>query len=312
MKKINKICFTIFFTIIIYLFIRIATAPIFANICLCVFVLWQMKYVFVKAKIRFLSETLINELPKQLKINDNVLINSHCIVKYFPKEKIVVIDKPNPKSSINLRSFVINKDNSKNILYCWGEICTIFDELTYLDTLYSYFDGFSGKFNIKFIDLSSNDPIISDMAEFLRKDNDELKKEESKLHLQAVKKKNDEPVLVDINNLKTVTSADAENNDNSDNNDAEYLEELNSEDLIYVNYADAQKISELPGINIIKAKKIVAYRDLNGLYRRKDDFIVISEVRKHFIPIIKKMISLEKDPQVNDSYNNPDYGRTVD
>lgn len=305
MKRITKIRLITVIAIIIYVLLKFMVSPIIAYIFAGFVGLCLLKYILSKSRIWFHSSSLINDVPKRFKMNNNTLVNDHCIVKYFPKEKIVIIDKPKSKYNSNLRSFVIDKTNTKNIVYCWGDICAIFDELTYLDTLYSYFDGFTGKFNVRFI--NSDDELIKDMAEFFRKpveDND-IKKESF-----TPKRKVDKPALVDFDNLKTkeaIPDFSQKSNENTD-----YLQELNSESKIYVNYADAQKISELPGINIIKAKKIVAYRDINGLFMRKENFIKIADVKEHFIPLIKEIISLEKDPQMKEYDYHTDYGRTVD
>ncbi|MBD5403361.1 helix-hairpin-helix domain-containing protein [bacterium] len=79
---------------------------------------------------------------------------------------------------------------------------------------------------------------------------------------------------------------------------------------IDINTADAAAISILPGINIVGAKKIVEYRDLNGLFKNVDDFIKVSGVKEHFIEKIKTMVFAGK-PEVKQN-NDEDYGRIVD
>ena len=80
-----------------------------------------------------------------------------------------------------------------------------------------------------------------------------------------------------------------------------------------VNTAEAGELAILPGINIVTAKKIVEYRNLNGIFKSSDDFIKAAEVKEHFVAKIKDMIEV-KDPEKNKPKNgyDSDSGRIVD
>ena len=80
---------------------------------------------------------------------------------------------------------------------------------------------------------------------------------------------------------------------------------------IDVNFATASEIAILPGINIVGAKKIVEYRDLNGLFKSADDFFAVANVKDHFVHKIRPMIVVGKPVQ---KFDDDDYseGRIVD
>ena len=80
---------------------------------------------------------------------------------------------------------------------------------------------------------------------------------------------------------------------------------------IDVNNATASEISILPGINIVMAKKIVEFRDTNGLFKNEEDFFKIANVKEHFIPKIKAMIKFGNKPTPKNDDDN-DEGRIID
>lgn len=80
---------------------------------------------------------------------------------------------------------------------------------------------------------------------------------------------------------------------------------------IDVNFATASEIAILPGINIVGAKKIVEYRDLNGLYKTEEDFFKVADVKDHFVAKIRAMIVLGEPKEENDE-DEFDQGRIID
>ena len=80
---------------------------------------------------------------------------------------------------------------------------------------------------------------------------------------------------------------------------------------IDVNNATASEISILPGINIVMAKKIVEFRDTNGLFKNEEDFFKVANVKEHFIPKIKAMIKFGNKPTPKNDDDN-DEGRIID
>lgn len=79
-----------------------------------------------------------------------------------------------------------------------------------------------------------------------------------------------------------------------------------------INAVEASEIAILPGVNIVMAKKIIEYRNTNGLFKTVDDFINTLNVKEHFIPKIREMIYAGESIATNKSEDNDDYGRIVD
>lgn len=256
--------------------------------------------LFVKKAKREYILTGIRSVPKELVFNNNTLSNKHCIVRYFPRNKIVVMDNPASKRNQTLRAFIVDKTNHENVDNCWKEICSVYEEYTYLDTLFSFIDKASGRLNMLFLSPNESNFKIDGMEEFMpekkvksvptpKVNNEKLAK---KIEQSAVQGQ----IVVDFNDLQKQKIVTPENKDTS--KDVVDMQDLSGSDKIDINLANAQTISELPGINIIMAKKIVEYRNLNGFFKSKEDFLNISEVKSHFRDKILAMITVEQSSSV--------------
>lgn len=252
--------------------------------------------LFIKKAKREYILTGIRSVPKELVFNNNTLTNKHCIVRYFPRNKIVVMDNPISKGNQTLRAFIVDKTNHENVDNCWKEICSVYEEYTYLDTLFSFIDKASGRLNMLFLSPNESNFKIEGMEEFLpekkvksvpapKVNNEKLAKkiEQSAVHGQ---------IVVEFNDLQKQEIKTSGNKENA--KDVVNMQDLTNSDKIDINLANAQTISELPGINIIMAKKIVEYRNLNGFFKNKEDFLNVSEVKSHFREKISSMITVEK------------------
>jgi DNA uptake protein ComE-like DNA-binding protein len=62
---------------------------------------------------------------------------------------------------------------------------------------------------------------------------------------------------------------------------------------ININLADEEKLSTLPGISVITAKKIIKYRDLHGGFKDLETFYEKAKLKKHFQNQIKNIITIE-------------------
>lgn len=254
----------------------------------------SLKLFIKKAKNEYIL-TGIKSVPKELVFNSNTLSNKHCIVRYFPHNKIVVMDNPTSKENQTLRAFIVDKTNHESIDNCWREICSVYEEYTYLDTLFSFIDKASGRLNMLFLSPNESNFKIEGMEEFMpekkvkpvptQKINNELAK---KIEQSAVQGQ----IVVEFNDLQKQKIKTSENKENA--KDVVNMQDLTNSDKIDINLANAQTISELPGINIIMAKKIVEYRNLNGFFKNKEDFLNVSEVKSHFREKISSMITVEK------------------
>lgn len=257
--------------------------------------------IFVKkAKGEYLS-TGIKSVPKEFVFNNNTLTNSHCIVRYFPGRKIVVMDNPLLKDKSALRAFIVDKTNHESISNCWKEICSVYDGYTYLDTLFSFIDKASGRLSIMFLNHAEGKFAVEGMEEFIpqsekksvrveRNDNPRIA---GKIEQMAKKGQ----IVVGFDDLQQQQIP--EETKVSDGENVVNMQDLaDNSDKIDVNLANAQTISELPGINIIMAKKIIEYRNLNGFFKNKDEFINLSGVKDHFKDKILSMITVEKSSAV--------------
>lgn len=252
--------------------------------------------LFVKKAKREYVLTGIRSVPKELVFNNSTLSNKHCIVRYFSNNKIVVMDNPTSKGNQTLRAFIVDKTNHENVDNCWKEICSVYDEYTYLDTLFSFIDKASGRLNMLFLSPNENSFKIDGMEEFMPKkmvksvptpkvNNEKLAKKIEQSALQG-------QIVVDFNDLQKQKIMTSESKESA--KDVVDMQDLSGSDKIDINLANAQTISELPGINIIMAKKIVEYRNLNGFFKNKEDFLNISEVKSHFRDKISAMITVEQ------------------
>lgn len=232
----------------------------------------------------------INLAPTEFRLGTNVLRNQNCMVQYFPNNKIIVLDNFGDRKE--KRSFTINKKNA-NVDYFWFKICRIFNKYATLDSLAAFCRLDT---NIDVITISSEPTQKSTKKKVIIDDIYNRTPE-------TYRPKQSTPEITDFNNLQkpqNVTKAEDE---------AVYVEDfLNMSDImqqstakININTATASEISVLHGINIAIAKKVVEYRDLNGGFKTVDEFLKVAEVKEHFIPKIKEMITLEGNSQNNNS-----------
>ena len=102
--------------------------------------------------------------------------------------------------------------------------------------------------------------------------------------------------LVEKNPPKTPSKSHLQN---------QYYEELS--ERININTASEEDLAKLPGINIIRAKKLVQYRSLHGGFKSAAEFVKQAQVKPHFENKIMTSIFLGRTKQ-NDNDNNNDSG----
>ena len=81
---------------------------------------------------------------------------------------------------------------------------------------------------------------------------------------------------------------------------------------INVNAVEASELSLLPGINIVMAKKIIEYRNINGNFKTIENFLEVANVKEHFIQKIKEMIYIGQSKDYDSSAEEYEQGRIVD
>ena len=84
----------------------------------------------------------------------------------------------------------------------------------------------------------------------------------------------------------------------------------NEEDLLDINNASEAEITELPGINIVIAKKIVKERTENGAFKSKQDFFSRINMKSHFAQKIEGLICIKEIKVANKQRKNTE--RIVD
>lgn len=252
--------------------------------------------IFIEfAKKKEQEESIISytNVPKEFLKDRNTLSNVHCIAKYFPaQKKIVVMDQPESRLKTELRTFEVSKENVGNVDKVWHDICSVFDEYTFFDTLFSYIDKNSGILRLTFIHRKKEE-IVDKTVESTH---NYTHKEPEYAPDAVVYSEYGEP-LVNIDKLDKKSTKDestkAESNANNDL--VEMNDILHTEDgKIDVNVANAEKLSALPGINIVKAKRIVEYRNINGFFKTKEDFCKVAGLKDHFIEKIKDIITVDR------------------
>lgn len=237
-----------------------------------------------------------SNVPSEFVKDKNTLGNVHCVAKYFPtQQKIVVMDHPDSKIKTELRSFEVSKENVGDVDKVWRDICSVFDQYTFFDTLFSYIDKNSGVLRLKFI-YRTESPKNEIPKEVEDKRNFVQPEPVYKAEALVLSEYGD-PLV----NIEYLDKKEKEDNLNTDNY-GEFIE-MNDilkpeEGKIDVNIANTEQLSELPGINIVKAKKIVEHRDKNGFFKTKDDFCRIAGIKEHFKEQIKEMITVDKTSRV--------------
>ena len=293
--------------IILYVVIGKIFSVSYANIFLILaFSLMLLRFLYIKFKIARLKYNYISTVPEKLVYNSHTLINDYCIARFFPDEKIVVIDNPKSREHSLLRTFIIDKKFFPDLLDTWNDICSFFNDYTYLDALFLFVDKSNKILNIKFLDRTDSDFEIEGMSDFITKADTPktppVKKVENQPKIKA-------GGIVDFSDLKKTEIKLNTSEENT--SEIVNLKDLIHGEKIYINYDNAYSISVLPGINIVKAKKIVEYRNINGLFKTKQDFIQIADAKEHFTQKILDMISLDK-PDKEENKNNINSERTVD
>ena len=257
----------------------------------------------------------VEYVPKMYVFNKNTITNDHCTIKYTPDEQIVVTDNINRNIRRDIRTFKITKSQNVNVNKLWNNVCKAFDGFVSLDSLV-YFFSYDVTVDVKIvklkegpktspkesitIDTSKNGPKFVDMNDV---------RPDTYAEGTSIANKGIENV-VNMDDFRTVKKTPERKIDAP-----EFVEmdDILSNEFkqIDVNLATASEISILPGINIVMAKKIVEYRDANGLFKDYDDFFKVANVKDHFIPKIKPMIKFGTPPSPKNDDDN-DEGRIVD
>ena len=283
-----------------------------------------MNYIYKKFSIM--------RVNPQFVLKENVLHNEQVTVIFTPDEKIVVMDNFSDKRRAK-RMFTL-KRGQLNINKAWNRVCRVFDSYMTLETLESFY-SYDTHVDVVILDIpetpkkkemkitkNNAGPKFVEMnnvqADSFAKDSSKVNDkgarfvdisniQEQKQFTPKAQKEIEFTNLSDIQEQKQYVPQEAQVEQFSDMGDI-----LSSgSNKIDVNFATASEIAILPGINIVGAKKIVEYRDLNGLFKSADDFFAVANVKDHFVHKIRPMIVVGKPVQ---KFDDDDYseGRIVD
>jgi len=296
----NYIFIGIATVIALYGLLSIVSAPLanlFLTFAIIISGLLILAYFLLRKQIYKFSIYLV---PARYHAGANALKNGSCTVSYFAGERIIVADN-SAKNECNKRYFIIQK-TATDIDKLWFKTCRIFNRYTTLGSLSEFYR-------------------IDTPVEIL------VEKDETKPKKRVIEKteyRNPEsflpkpkvtaPEIVDFSNLQTSNRAQATSKEDEMLGVEEFLNMgdimKKSAQKVNVNKATAGEIAVLHGINIAIAKKIVEHRNLNGPFKTVEEFLEVADVKEHFIPQIKEIISLSDNDNGPD--DAPNEGRLID
>lgn len=250
-------------------------------------------------------------VARQFVLGKYTIHNEHCTVKYFPDEKIIVMDNIADKSHAK-RMFTLTKDKV-NINKSWNRVCRVFDSFITLDALVAFY-SYDTKIDVITLETRVPRPLKREMKidasnsgpKFV-----ELGEIQPDPYNKGLEQLNDKGAA--FVNIENIPAPKPETQRVEEEIEFHGMGDIlsNTSNKIDVNVATSSELSILPGINIVIAKKIVEHRDVNGLFKSEDEFIKVANVKEHFVQKIKSMIIIGK-PSEN-SGNDDDFdGRVVD
>ena len=229
----------------------------------------------------------IKIVPAAFVVNQNTIKNDHCTVMYAPDEKIIVMDNEPDKRRAK-RMFTLKK-GKVNINKAWNRVCRIYDSFITLDSLASFY-SYDTKIDIITLEAKIPTPVAKKSVN--------------------IDTSNSGPKFVDMSNIQEQKTFIKREEQAPEIHEFDAIMS-NSSKKIDVNNVTASELAILPGINIVIAKKIIEYRDANGLFKTFDDFIKVADVKEHFVDKIKAMVIFGEAPKQSedDDYSE---GRIVD
>lgn len=299
--------------ILAYVVLRFLS-PSIANFALALLLVGLIPYFI--CRLIFMNtfyKNSINMVNKRYVGGENTLKNGHCTIVFAPDKTITVMENMTVIGRTK-RIFTLTK-SQMNVNKAWYRICRIFDEYTAIDMLKEFFDSEANivmmslevkpqhhevqeEYNAKtntdgFVEMGTINPDVFGADFGKQNKSGEGFVSMDKLHEVAPEQKrvDKEPELAGLDDLMNKSS-----------------------NKIDVNKAEAGELALLPGINIVTAKKIVEYRNLNGNFKNMDDFLKVCEAKEHFFPKIKEKILVQQpksEPEVS-GYKYEDNGRIID
>lgn len=285
-----------------------------ANFTLALFLVLLVPFFIVRYFfLNNIYKYSIRIVSKQYVVNQNTIRNDHCTIMYSADEKIIVMDNIADRSHAK-RMFTLNK-NKLNINKAWNRVCRVFDSFITLDSLAAFF-SYDTKVDIVTLEakLPPKTAPTKKTTEYKTYENPkfvEMGNIQADPYAQGTGRPNDNgAAYVNLDNIQEQKPFEPRQEQALEFSG---LDELmhNSPNKINVNTVTSSELSILPGINIVLAKKIIEYRDLNGYFETVDDFLSVANVKEHFAQKITSMIIVEK-PEQKDDNDDMYEGRIID
>lgn len=275
---ISFVCFALM--VLVFFIIRFLTTPMGKLLLLSVGILLVGYVIFIVFLLDFCyAKYGVKFAQKQFVINTNTLRNDFCTIILTPGKQIVIMDNDYNVDNAKRMFSIARKDMKVNKTWC--RLCKNFNSDTNLDMLAAFYS----------IDMNVN------IVTFDKK----VKPEQDKI-IQNAK----------IDSVQKTYDKSKDISGSVNMKEEEVASSVDVTDKINVNSASAEELALLPGINIIGAKKLVEYRNLNGLFNSVGEFIKVSGVKEHFIPEIESMIEICQSENLPESNIDDSDGRIVD
>lgn len=258
----------------------------------------------------------IKDVRKSLVSGHNTVSNAHCTAKFYPDDKLIVMENI-PDSDNKKRMFTLTVKDKFKVNKCWSNVCRVFDDYSNIKSLALLLDVPDGY--IITLESTAKQTPKTPQPKHINIDNSKCGPKfvnMDEICPDPYSKGTESPRIggekfVNINNIQEapkVTEREIEAP-----KFVEMGEALNAgPNKIDINTATAADIAILPGINIVKAKKIIEYRDKQGLFKTEEDFFKQANVKEHFIEKIKSMIIVTQPEQTNHNEDEEEQGRIVD
>lgn len=244
----------------------------------------------------------IKSVRKSLVAGHNTIANAHCTAKFFPDDKLIVMENI-ADSDNKKRMFTLSVKDKFKVNKCWSDVCRVFDDYSNIRSLALLLDV-PPKYIITLESTVKQPPKVQAPKQI----NIDNSKSGPKVDIG---KNSTMPYTIGPGKNITDSSQFAQREIEA----PEFVETKNitsAAKKLNVNTATAEELSTLPGINLIIAKKIVEFRDKQGYFTSEEDFLKQANVKEHFVEKIKSMIIVKKPEQTKPNDNNEDQGRIVD
>lgn len=311
--SIKSLVISIVFVYFILYFLNHSFANFILALLLVCFVPILLLYkIFVKD----LYKHSINMVEAKYISGENTISNSHCTVKYTPADKIIVMEKIAING--NKRLFTIYK-NQLNIDRAWNQACKIFDDYTTIDLLCAFYGH---ETSVNMLTIESKSKPVNKVDEInIEKSTQKSSAKSEFVEMSSVRPDDFGADFAKQNefgsNFVEMDSIKPQQEYNKQKQQEEEFVGFNDimskyDKKIDVNNVEAGELAILPGINIIKAKKIIEYRNQNGLFKSEQEFIDVADVKDHFINQIRKMIVIGTETSGNKPQTDDTEGRIID